>query len=54
MYGLAAAGQPGVEQVLKAMLADAEISLGLSGYRNLQEIWGQADEVLVKLGDARL
>lgn len=54
MYGLAAAGQPGVEQVLKAILADAEISLGLSGYKNLQEIWGQADEVLVKLGDARL
>lgn len=55
MYGLAAAGQAGVEQVLKATLADLEISLGLSGYKNLQEIYGRADEVLVKLGaEARL
>ena len=49
MYGLTVAGQAGVEQVLKAILADLEISLGLSGYKALQEIHGQADEVLVKL-----
>ncbi|EKM49799.1 uncharacterized protein PHACADRAFT_265499 [Phanerochaete carnosa HHB-10118-sp] len=55
MYGLAVAGQAGVEQVLKAILADLDISLGLSGYKNLQEIYGRADEVLVKLGgDSRL
>ena len=55
MYALTVGGQAGVEQLLKATLADLEISLGLSGYKNLQEMQGQRDEVLVKLGErARL
>ena len=49
MYGLAAGGQEGVEQVIKSLLADTEITLGLSGYRNLDEIRGKADEVLAKI-----
>ncbi|GJE92619.1 FMN-dependent alpha-hydroxy acid dehydrogenase [Phanerochaete sordida] len=54
MYGLAVAGQAGVEQVLRALLADAEISLGLAGYKSVDEIWHNREEVLVKLGDAKL
>ena len=54
MYGLAAGGQEGVEQVLKMILADTEITLGLSGYRSLDEIRGKADEVLAKIPDAKL
>ncbi|KIP02707.1 hypothetical protein PHLGIDRAFT_32097 [Phlebiopsis gigantea 11061_1 CR5-6] len=50
MYALAAGGQAGVEQLLKATLADLEISLGLSGYKNLDEIQGMRDEIVVKLG----
>ena len=54
MYGLTVAGQAGVEQVLRALLADAEISLGLAGYKSVDEIWHNREEVLVKLGDAKL
>ena len=55
MYALAVGGQEGVEQLLKATLADLEISLGLTGYKNLGEIQGKRDEVLVKLSaDAHL
>ena len=49
MYGLAMAGQAGVEQVIRGILADLEITLGLAGFRNLQEIQGKADEILVRL-----
>jgi lactate 2-monooxygenase len=49
MYGLAIAGQTGVEEVLRALLADTEISLGLSGYKNIEEIWGKRDEVITRL-----
>lgn len=49
MYGLAAGGQQGVEQVLKSILADLEITLGLSGYKSLDEIQGQRGEIVVKM-----
>lgn len=49
MYGLAAGGQDGVEQVLKSLLADLEITLGLSGYTDLDAIRGKRDEILVKM-----
>lgn len=55
MYALAAGGQQGVEQLLRGTLADLEITLGLAGYKSLEEIQGKRDEVVVKLGgDARL
>lgn len=54
MYGLAVGGQTGVEQVLRSTLADLEITLGLSGYKNLQEIQGMGEEVVVKISDAKL
>jgi lactate 2-monooxygenase len=47
-YGLALGGEEGVEEVLRALLADTEITLGLSGYRNIDEIWGKRETVLEK------
>ncbi len=49
MYGLAVGGQDGVEEVLRSTLADLEITLGLSGYKNIKEIQGRMDEVVVKI-----
>lgn len=49
IYGLAVAGEEGVEQVIRDILADLEITLGLSGYKNLDEIRGKADEIMVRL-----
>lgn len=48
MYGLALGGEQGVEEVLRGLLADTEITLGLSGYKNLDEIWGKREAVLEK------
>jgi isopentenyl diphosphate isomerase/L-lactate dehydrogenase-like FMN-dependent dehydrogenase len=48
MYGLALGGEEGVEEVLRALLADTEITLGLSGYRDIEEIWGKREAVLEK------
>lgn len=49
IYGLAVAGEEGVEQVIRDILADLEITLGLSGYKNLDEIRGKADDIMVRL-----
>ena len=38
VYGLALGGQAGVETVIRNMLADIELTLGLSGYKNLAEL----------------
>jgi lactate 2-monooxygenase len=48
MYGLALNGEQGVEEVLRALLAETEITLGLSGHKNLDEIWGKREAVLEK------
>ncbi|KAJ7644620.1 oxidoreductase [Roridomyces roridus] len=49
LYGSIVAGQEGVEQVLLSLLADLDVTLGLSGFRSLDEIRGKADEILVKV-----
>ncbi|KAF7430846.1 hypothetical protein PC9H_006560 [Pleurotus ostreatus] len=49
LYGLMIAGQEGVEQILKQTMADLHISLGLSGWKELDDIRGRRDDVLVKL-----
>ena len=49
MYGLALGGEEGVEQVLRGLLADTEVTLGLSGYRSMDEIWGKREAVLEKV-----
>jgi len=48
MYALALKGQEGVKSQLKAILADLEVTLGLSGHSSLDEIRGKADEILVR------
>jgi lactate 2-monooxygenase len=48
MYGLAVGGEQGVEEVLRALLADTEITLGLSGYKSIEEIWAKRGAVLGK------
>ncbi|TFY71896.1 hypothetical protein EVG20_g1098, partial [Dentipellis fragilis] len=48
MYGLSINGEQGVEEVLRGLLADTEITLGLSGYKNLDEIWGKREEFMIK------
>ncbi|OCB85710.1 FMN-dependent alpha-hydroxy acid dehydrogenase [Sanghuangporus baumii] len=40
MYGLCLAGEEGVAEQIKSVLSDFEITLGLSGYKNIQEIQG--------------
>jgi lactate 2-monooxygenase len=49
MYGLAIGGEQGVEQVIRSTLADMEVTMGLSGYRDIGEIQGRREEVVVKV-----
>ncbi|KAI0088638.1 oxidoreductase [Irpex rosettiformis] len=49
MYGLTVGGEEGVEEVLRMILADTEITLGLSGYTSLKEIMGQREKIVVKI-----
>lgn len=49
VYGLAAGGQAGVEQVINHTLADLDTNLGLAGYKTLADIQGKGEEVVVKL-----
>ncbi|EPQ54840.1 FMN-dependent alpha-hydroxy acid dehydrogenase [Gloeophyllum trabeum ATCC 11539] len=48
MYALGIAGEAGVEQILRSLLADTEVTMGLAGYKSLGEIQGKRDEILVK------
>jgi isopentenyl diphosphate isomerase/L-lactate dehydrogenase-like FMN-dependent dehydrogenase len=48
MYGLALGGKEGVEEVLRGLLADTEVTLGLIGYKSIDEIWGKREAVLEK------
>ena len=38
MYGLTLGGQDGVEEQIRVILSDFEVTLGLSGYKNISEI----------------
>ncbi|KAH8980567.1 FMN-dependent dehydrogenase-domain-containing protein [Lactarius akahatsu] len=49
MYGLAIAGEQGVEEVLRSILAETEITLGLSGYKSIKEIWAKRGAVIEKV-----
>ena len=40
MYGLTLGGQDGVEEQIRVILSDFEVTLGLSGYKNISEIQG--------------
>lgn len=49
LYGLAIAGEAGVEQVVRSTLADLEITMGLSGYKNLGQLQGKREEVITRI-----
>lgn len=49
MYGLAINGEQGVEEVLRGLLADTEITMGLSGYSTLKEIWAKKEQFMRKV-----
>ncbi|KAK0446749.1 FMN-dependent alpha-hydroxy acid dehydrogenase [Armillaria borealis] len=49
LYGLAISGEQGVEEVVRGILCEAEITLGLCGYSNLSQIWGKKDKIMEKM-----
>ncbi|KAJ7505860.1 oxidoreductase [Mycena galericulata] len=49
LYGGVVAGQEGIEQVIRYMLADLDGTLGLSGYKSLSDVQGKAEDVLVEI-----
>ncbi|KAF9005345.1 FMN-dependent alpha-hydroxy acid dehydrogenase [Hymenopellis radicata] len=49
MYGLAISGEQGVEEVVRGILCEAEITLGLCGFKSLDEIWGKREAVMEKM-----
>ena len=49
LYGAILGGSTGVEQVIRQTLADLDITMGNSGYKNLDEIWGKREAVIRKL-----
>jgi len=48
VYGLAISGQAGVEQVLKHTLAELDITMGLCGYRNPEQLIGKREAIAMK------
>ncbi|EIW75034.1 oxidoreductase [Coniophora puteana RWD-64-598 SS2] len=48
MYGLAIAGQDGVEQILMQTICDMHITLGLIGYSSVKDLIGKRERVLIK------
>ncbi|KAG2121565.1 FMN-dependent alpha-hydroxy acid dehydrogenase [Suillus cothurnatus] len=51
MYGLAIAGQAGVEQILMQTVTDMHLTMGLCGYSDVNDIVGKRDELLEFIDD---
>lgn len=49
VYGLALGGADGVKHVIKSILAELEVTMGLSGYKSVDEIQGKAEEILARV-----
>jgi lactate 2-monooxygenase len=49
VYGLALGGADGVKHVIKSILAELEMTMGLSGYKSISEIQGKAEEILARV-----
>ena len=49
MYGLALGGTDGVKHVIKTILADLEVTMGLSGYKSIDEFQGKGEGILAKI-----
>lgn len=45
IYGLCLEGQKGVEEQIRAILADFEVTLGLAGYKDVKGIYRNRDFV---------
>lgn len=51
MYGLAIAGQAGVEQILMQTVTDMHLTMGLCGYSDVNDLIGKWDELLEPVDD---
>jgi len=52
IYGLALGGHAGVEEQVRTILADFELTTGLCGYKSVAEIWGNRKMLtIVKLSN---
>jgi lactate 2-monooxygenase len=49
MYGLAIAGEAGVEQILMQTIADLHITMGLCGFRDVKDVVGGREKLMVKM-----
>ena len=49
MYGLALGGADGIKHVVKTILADLEVTMGLSGYKSIDEVHGKAEGILTRV-----
>ncbi|KAG0696091.1 FMN-dependent alpha-hydroxy acid dehydrogenase [Suillus ampliporus] len=51
LYGLAIAGQAGVEQILMQTVTDMHATMGLCGYNDVNDLIGKRDELLERVDD---
>lgn len=49
MYGLAIAGEAGVEQILMQTIADLHITMGLCGFRSVRDVMGARGNMMVRI-----
>ena len=49
MYGLAIAGEAGVEQILMQTIADLHITMGLCGFGDIRDVVGAREKLMVKI-----
>lgn len=49
MYGLAIAGEAGIEQILMQTIADLHITMGLCGFRDVRDVVGAREKLMVKI-----
>ncbi|KAF8123854.1 oxidoreductase [Boletus edulis] len=49
MYGLAIAGEAGVEQMLMQTIADLHLTMGLCGFRDVTDVVGAREKLMVKI-----
>lgn len=49
LYGLAIAGEEGVEQVVRSILAEMEITIALAGFKDLSLIQGKREEIITRI-----
>jgi lactate 2-monooxygenase len=48
VYGLALAGEDGVEAVIRSLLCDLEATLGLAGYTSIEQVQGKGNKIITR------